>query len=90
MGAGNDVLIGAFILNDSDLPKLAVKSASDQLRQMCLSQLTASDELAQTSSIHPALWVCMYIYKYMYIHIYMNMYIYIYIYIRRPLLGRRQ
>ena len=36
-----------FILLDNDFATIFVKSASDQLRQMCLSQFLASDELAR-------------------------------------------
>ena len=39
--------VGKFLLIDNDFSIIVEKSASDQLRQMCLSQLTASDELAQ-------------------------------------------
>ena len=50
-GRGQDIdghaCIGNFLLVDNDFSRVFEKSASDQLRQMCLSQLTASDELAQ-------------------------------------------
>ena len=39
--------IGTFLLADNDFSIIVAKSASDQLRQMCLSQSTVSDELAQ-------------------------------------------
>ena len=44
--------ISNFILIDSDFSMIVEKSASDQLRQMCLSQLTASDDLAEMRNTH--------------------------------------
>ena len=50
-----------FILLDNDFSMILVKSASDQLRQMCLSQFVASDELAQMRSTHRKCLVAIYI-----------------------------
>ena len=48
--------VGKFLLIDNDFSIIVEKSASDQLRQMCLSQLTASDGLAQMRKNILPLW----------------------------------
>ena len=58
---GREVLrhTGDFLLVDNNFSLIIEKSASDQLRQMCLSQLTASEELAQVEITARTVGYCM-------------------------------